>query len=454
MKKTVIMTSLLIVAAFFAGGCSKSVKPPENAGQQETSVNQGAESGRESYQSEAAPKASQSEKVVIRFENHGANKHELFAEAVQIFNEAQDEVFVDFQTNSQDWEASFWAALAVNDAPDIITHIANSKIPQYVDAGHLMDLANMNCAAFIKEEEKPAVSYNGGLYAIPVQKEIYGVFYRKDLFAQVGINEVPKTISELETVVEKLKGLESDGIYPFSTQYRNTGQLEFYMTYGGSASLYRSVAEQNLAAEDVRTGQYNFDNERVLDIFRVYNIIRNNCQPKPEDTEYSTHNTYFAAGESAMLVMGNWAIAQFRELNPDLDIGMFALPVSENPADAVFAEDYNLVLNVNAHTEKAEAVDKFLTFFCDYQKPTKEFFIKNALPSGLLNFDQIVNYDLSLEAPLLTKETSEFFTRVMPNGFDAGISIQEFMLDPQMTAAEGVALLQNNYAVYVENMKE
>ena len=42
------------------------------------------------------------EKVTIRFENHGANKHELFAEAVQIFNESQDNIYVDFQTNTQE----------------------------------------------------------------------------------------------------------------------------------------------------------------------------------------------------------------------------------------------------------------------------------------------------------------------------------------------------------------
>ena len=133
---------------------------------------------------------------------------------------------------------------------------------------------------------------------------------------------------------------------------------------------------------------------------------------------------------------------------------MFPLPVSEYPEDAVFAEDYNLVLNVNAHTENKAAVDKFLTFFCDYQNPTKEFFVKNALPGGLKGFDQDVTYDSSLEAPLRAEETSEYFTRVLPNGFDAGISVQEFMLNPQMTVEDGVALLQSNYAVYVDNIKE
>ncbi|MFR9153739.1 extracellular solute-binding protein [Hungatella sp.] len=393
------------------------------------------------------------EKVTIRFENHGANKHELFAEAVQIFNESQDNIYVDFQTNTQDWEASLWAALAVNDAPDIITHIAQGKIPQYVDAGHLLDLATLNCSRFIDEKAQNAVSYNGGIYGLPIQTEIYGVFYNKDIFQKAGITEIPKTLDELETVIKKLTPLKSEGIYSFAAQYRDPGQLGFYMTYGGAGSLYQSVVEQGLENEDVTNGKYTFENDRVTNIFRLYDIVKKNSQPKPEDTDYTTHNTLFASGESAMLIMGNWTISQMRELSPDLNVGMFALPVSDNPDDAVFAEDYNLVINVNAHTEKKEAVDTFLSFFCDYTKPTKEFFIKNALPTGLKGFDKVVTYDSCLAAPLEAVKTSEYFTRILPNGFDVGKSIQEFMLDSDMSPSEGASLLQKNYKTHAENMQ-
>lgn len=396
---------------------------------------------------------SNSEKVTIRFENHGANKHELFAEAVQIFNEAQEYIYVDFQTNTQDWEASLWAALAVNDAPDIITHIAQGKIPQYVEAGHLLDLTTLNCSQFIDEKAQSAVSYNGGVYGLPIQTEIYGVFYNKDIFQKAGITDIPKTLAELEAVTEKLKPLEAEGIYSFAAQYRDPGQLGFYMTYGGAGSLYQSIVEQGIEGEEVAKGKYSFENDRVNDIFRLYNIVRKNSQPKPEDTDYTTHNTLFASGETAMLIMGNWTISQMRELSPDLNVGMFALPVSDNPDDAMFAEDYNLVINVNAHTDKKEAVDEFLSFFCDYTKPTKEFFIKNALPTGLKGFDKVVEYDPCLAAPLEAVKTSEYFTRILPNGFDAGKSIQEFMLDSDMSPSEGASLLQKNYKTHVENMQ-
>lgn len=445
MKKKIRITCLMMAAALMAG-CSGQSGTSQGT---ETAV-QGQTDAKTENEKETGEKT---EKITIRFENHGANKHELFAEAVQIFNESQEQVYVDFQTNTQDWEASLWAALAVDDAPDIITHIAQAKIQQYVDAGHLMDLSEMQCSEFITEEAKDPVSYQGGIYAIPVQTEIYGVFYNKDIFERAGITEIPDTLESLEKAVEKLKPLEEEGIYPFSAQYRDSGQLGFYMTYGGAGSLYQSVEEAGLGHSGVLEGEYSFENNRVRDIFRLYQLVRDNCQPKPEDTDYTTHNTLFAAGESAMLIMGNWTISQMRELNPDLNVGMFPLPVSDKPEDAMFAEDYNLVINVNAHTQHSEAVDQFLTFFCDYTKPTKEFFIKNALPAGLRDFEKVVTYDPCLEAPLAAERTSQYFTRILPSGFDAGKSIQEFMMNPVMTPEEGMELLQKNYETHIENMK-
>ena len=98
-------------------------------------------------------------------------------------------------------------------------------------------------------------------------------------------------------------------------------------------------------------------------------------------------------------------------------------------------------------------MDTFLSFFCDYQKPTNEFFVKNALPSGLKGFEEVVTYDPSLEAPLAADKTAEFFTRILPNGFELGESIQEFMLDPDMNVDEAAALLQRSYTQHIENMQ-
>ena len=130
MKRHKKIWCLALAAMFALSGCGQPSEP-EDA---QTSSAGETPADAASQETETQQEAGDGEKTVIRFENHGANKNELFA---------------DFQTNTQDWEASLWSALAVDDAPDIITHISQSKIPQYADAGHLMDLTSWNCASFI-----------------------------------------------------------------------------------------------------------------------------------------------------------------------------------------------------------------------------------------------------------------------------------------------------------------
>ena len=68
-----------------------------------------------------------------------------------------------------------------------------------------------------------------------------------------------------------------------------------------------------------------------------------------------------------MMLQGNWSILQIRELNPDISMGMFPLPISENEEDLLFPKQYGFVINVLANTdkdpEKADAINKFMEFF-------------------------------------------------------------------------------------------
>ncbi len=445
MKKSAKLLAGLLAALMLLAGCSTG----SGGGASSTSTAAGGSASTPASQSTGGGSG---EKVTIRFENHGANKHELFSEACEIFNASQDEVYVDFQTNTEDWEAALWAGIAVDDAPDLFTHInLNNRMPDYVDAGHLADLRDMECFKFIKEDALSSVSYGDGVYAIPVQTEMYGVFYNKDYFEKAGVTELPTTLTELQAVVDQLKVLEADGIYPFAAQYRDVGQLANIGVYGAANSLWKNIDEQGLTVGDAKAGTngFTYDTPRVVDVFKMYDIVRNNTQPRPEDTDYTTHNTQFAAGETAMLIMGNWIISQTRELAPDLNIGMFPLPVSEDPNDAMFVADYNLVINVNAHSKNLEAVDKFLTMFCDYTQPTKEFFIKNALPAGLKDFETIVTADPALEAPMAATETALIYGKAFPTGWQFGTAVQEYMLDPSQTPEQGAAALQADYELYL-----
>ena len=47
-------------------------------------------------------------------------------------------------------------------------------------------------------------SYQGKIYAVPMEQDLMGVYYNRDLFKKLGL-EVPKTYAEFKAVAEKVK---------------------------------------------------------------------------------------------------------------------------------------------------------------------------------------------------------------------------------------------------------
>ena len=51
------------------------------------------------------------------------------------------------------------------------------------------------------------------------------------------------------------------------------------------------------------------------------------------DTDYNTACAMIANGEAAMMVQGLWALEPIKEINPSINLGMMALPVSDDPSE-------------------------------------------------------------------------------------------------------------------------
>ena len=54
----------------------------------------------------------------------------------------------------------------------------------------------------------------------------------------------------------------------------------------------------------------------------------------------------FANGEAAMFHQGNWALPVILQTNPDANIGMFVLPVTENEADNHMTTQVDLMFSI------------------------------------------------------------------------------------------------------------
>ena len=107
-------------------------------------------------------------------------------------------------------------AMSSGQAPDMYIHWGGGPMAEYYKSGFVNDITELfntyDHPDFIDAAVAQA-SYDGKILAIPFGG-LSGcdIFYNKTIFKEVGV-EVPKTISELEDVCEKLKAA---GYVPFA----------------------------------------------------------------------------------------------------------------------------------------------------------------------------------------------------------------------------------------------
>lgn len=316
------------------------------------------------------------EPVTIEFLFGDPNRTELFGRIVDDFNASHDDIQVSYTPSGLNHLEQLRTRLATNEVPDMTSQLQGMELKSYVEAGHIMNIKDEPFMDYILPSETATVTVNDGVYGIPMDTQAWGVFYNKDLFAKAGITEVPKTVSELEEVVEKLKAA---GITPFAAGFATEWTIGQFLGYGCSSIITPAV---QALGENYKKGNFDFNlpgMDRALD---VLDLIVQNTQDRAKDTDVSGQYAVFAKEEAAMMPQGNWSILQIRELNEDLNMGMFPLPVSDNPEDVRFPVQYGFVINVLAKSEKIEAIRTFVDYFMDPEGEVSYYFDEIGIPTA------------------------------------------------------------------------
>jgi N,N'-diacetylchitobiose transport system substrate-binding protein len=116
---------------------------------------------------------------------------------------------VDVNIQYQSWDTvlqKFDAALAANDAPDVI-ELGNSQTAKYMAAGAFSTIKAKgypNSSTWLSGL-KASCTYRGKLYCVPYYAGARAVIYRKDMYRQAGIKGVPTTYAQFLIANKKLK---------------------------------------------------------------------------------------------------------------------------------------------------------------------------------------------------------------------------------------------------------
>jgi raffinose/stachyose/melibiose transport system substrate-binding protein len=257
--------------------------------------------------------------------------------------------------NSDQAKQILQTRLASNDAPDLFTLHAND-IPTYYNAGYLSDLADQRAIQSLYEPIKKTVTYDSKIVVLPLESSTWGYLYNKKMFNELGLTP-PNTLDEMKVVIEKLNVAS---IAPFQLAFQESWvpQLMTAQSLGGIVS-----SQHPDWIEKMNAGQASYKD--VAAIFDIIDLINANGTKKPFEVGNEAGAADFANGKSAMWVQGPWNADAILKVNADFEIGVAALPVSNDAKDTMINLSTSTSLALSPTSKNKEVALDLLNYILD-----------------------------------------------------------------------------------------
>ncbi|MEF2964485.1 extracellular solute-binding protein [Paenibacillus sp. M1] len=266
--------------------------------------------------------------------------------------------------NSDQAKQILQTRLASNDAPDLFTLHAIADIPTYYEAGYLTDLSDQPFVGDLYDSVKQTVTYDGKVVALPLESLSWGYLYNKEIFADLGLTP-PQTLDEMKAVVDKLN---ANNVKPFLLAFQESWipQLMMALSLGGIVT-----SEHPNWIQQMNEGTASYKD--VEDVFNIIDLIMENGTDKPFEVSGATGSADFANGKAAMWVQGTWQAETLLKVNPDMQIGVAPLPVSNDPNSTMINLSTSTSLAVSPTSENKEVAMELINFILDAQESSALF---------------------------------------------------------------------------------
>lgn len=163
----------------------------------------------------------------------------------------------------------------------------------------------------------------GSLYALGLNYSTTGVFYNKELAAELGMTEVPKTLAELDDLLARAKAAD---IQPIMQWNKDTAGLNFPLqnlmgSYGDPEPINEWIFQQEGATID--TPENLAATEHMEDWIEAGYFPRN-----ANSIDYFNMMSRFTQGQGLLMFNGDWESANLQQQMGD-KVGFFLMPPRE-----------------------------------------------------------------------------------------------------------------------------
>jgi raffinose/stachyose/melibiose transport system substrate-binding protein len=296
-----------------------------------------------------------------------------FEEIAERFNATHDTIHLTIESPNEA-TTILKTRFVREDYPDIIGIGGDMNYSNFLDAELFMDISDFDGLsdtkqAYLDIDKELELLPTEGIYALPYVANAAGVLYNKDMFEEHGW-EIPTTWTEFITLCETI---EAEGIQPLYFGYKDT-----WTCLAPWNAIAVGVAPSDTCSQ-VNQGNTTFTAE-YEEVAEKMKTLLDYAQPNPYAYSYNDACTAFARGESAMYVIGSYAVPQIQSVNPDMNIDSFVFPANEAEEDNVLNSGIDLQFCVMESCENKEAAYEVLRFL--YEDETIQIYLddQNAIP--------------------------------------------------------------------------
>lgn len=201
------------------------------------------------------------------------------------------------------------------------------------------------------DSAKERVTVDGKLYGVPGELETIGIFYNKDIFAELGIEE-PQSVSDLQSASETITGA---GTIPMAVGDKEGWEGGHLLSMALSSAVGSSGMEARFAGEE------SWDSPEVveaLDFWRTANQ-EGHLPDSPTSVDYDNSLSLYYSGDAAMVPTGSWLVGEIDD-NTDFETGYIPFPAPDGPG--IFAGGLGSGPYISAGTSKTDAALEFVDF--------------------------------------------------------------------------------------------
>lgn len=328
------------------------------------------------------------------------------------------------------WKTQIRNALGAN-PPDVVNWYAANRMRPYVEAGLFADISDLwnepELAALAST--KGAMTIDGAQWGVPYTYYQWGVYYRKDIFEELGLSEPSNWEEELANCQAILD----------SGRKCYTIGSKFLWTAGGWFDYINSRTNGYDFHMALARGEIEWTDDRVRQTFANWRQLIDMGAYIDDHQTYSWQEAmpFMVNGEAAAYLMGNFSVAAFRDGGlTDDQLDFYQFPTI-NP-DVAPAEDAPTdTFHMASGAQNVAAAEAFLKFVVspDVQSEINNGDNLGQLPvnaEASVSDDKFIQEGFNMLSNNATGGIMQFFDR----DFDAEMAsvgmegLQEFMVFP------------------------